>query len=70
MSNIVVQKFGGTSLADTDRFKAVAQIIKETSKKGKKVVAVVSAMAGETQRLIDLAKEVQEIPDPLSLIHI
>ena len=64
MSNIVVQKFGGTSLADTDRFKAVAQIIKETSKKGKKVVAVVSAMAGETQRLIDLAKEVQEIPDP------
>ena len=64
MSNIVVQKFGGTSLADTGRFKAVAQIIKETSKKGKKVVAVVSAMAGETQRLIDLAKEVQEIPDP------
>ena len=64
MCNIVVQKFGGTSLADTDRFKAVAQIIKETSKKGKKVVAVVSAMAGETQRLIDLAKEVQEIPDP------
>ena len=64
MSNIVVQKFGGTSLADTDRFKAVAKIIKDTSKKGKKVVAVVSAMAGETQRLIDLAKEVQEIPDP------
>ena len=64
MSNIVVQKFGGTSLADTDRFKAVAKIIKDTSKKGKKVVAVVSAMAGETQRLINLAKEVQEIPDP------
>ena len=64
MSNIVVQKFGGTSLADTDRFKAVAKIIKDTSKKGKKVVAVVSAMAGETQRLIDLAQEVQEIPDP------
>ena len=53
MSNIVVQKFGGTSLADTDRFKAVAKIIKDTSEKGKKVVAVVSAMAGETQRLID-----------------
>ena len=50
MSNIVVQKFGGTSLADTDRFKAVAKIIKDTSKNGKKVVAVVSAMAGETQR--------------------
>ena len=64
MPNIVVQKFGGTSLADTDRFKAVAKIIKDTSKNGKKVVAVVSAMAGETQRLIDLAKEVQEIPDP------
>ena len=64
MSNIVVQKFGGTSLADTDRFKAVAKIIKDTSKKGKKVVAVVSAMAGETQRLIDLANKVQETPDP------
>ena len=50
MSNIVVQKFGGTSLADTDRFKAVAKIIKDTSKKGKKVVAVVSAMAGETPK--------------------
>ena len=36
MSYIVVQKFGGTSLADTDRFKAVAKIIKDTSKKGKK----------------------------------
>ena len=64
MSNIVIQKFGGTSLADTKRFKAVAKIIKETSETGKKVVAVVSAMAGETQRLIDLAKGVQEIPDP------
>ena len=38
MSNIVVQKFGGTSLADTDRFKAVAKIIKDTSKKGKKLL--------------------------------
>ena len=64
MSNIVILKFGGTSLADTKRFKAVAKIIKETSETGKKVVAVVSAMAGETQRLIDLAKGVQEIPDP------
>ena len=64
MSSIVIQKFGGTSLADTKRFKAVAKIIKETSETGKKVVAVVSAMAGETQRLIDLAKGVQEIPDP------
>ena len=38
MSNIVVQKFGGTSLADTDRFKAVAQIIKETSKSLKNTI--------------------------------
>ena len=42
MSNIVVQKFGGTSLADTDRFKAVAKIIKDTSKKEKSCCRCIS----------------------------
>jgi len=64
ISNLVVLKFGGTSLADTKRIQAAAEIIEKTINKGFHVVAVVSAMAGETQRLIDLAKEIQETPDP------
>lgn len=62
--NLVVQKFGGTSLANIERIQAVANLIEQSVKSGKEVVAVVSAMAGETQRLIDLAKEVQSEPDP------
>ena len=64
ISNLVVQKFGGTSLANIERVQAVANLIEQSVKSGKEVVAVVSAMAGETQRLIDLAKEVQSEPDP------
>ena len=60
----MVQKFGGTSLANIERIQAVAILIEQSVKSGKEVVAVVSAMAGETQRLIDLAKEVQSEPDP------
>ena len=63
-SNLVVQKFGGTSLANIERIQAAANLIEQSVKSGKEVVAVVSAMAGETQRLIDLAKEVQSEPDP------
>ena len=61
---LLVQKFGGTSLANIERIQAVANLIEQSVKSGKEVVAVVSAMAGETQRLIDLAKEVQSEPDP------
>jgi aspartate kinase len=64
VSNLVVLKFGGTSLADTGRIQAAAEIIEKTINDGFHVVAVVSAMAGETQRLIDLAKEIQDTPDP------
>ena len=64
ISNLVVLKFGGTSLADTKRIQAASEIIEKTINEGFHVVAVVSAMAGETQRLIDLAKEIQETPDP------
>ena len=64
ISNLVVQKFGGTALANIERIQAVANLIEQSVKSGKEVVAVVSAMAGETQRLIDLAKEVQAEPDP------
>ena len=64
MSNLIVQKYGGTSLANTERFQAVADIIVDSISSGDNVAVVVSAMAGETQRLIDLAKEIQLEPDP------
>ena len=62
--NLIVQKFGGTSLANIERIHAVANLIEKSIQDGKEVVAVVSAMAGETQRLIDLAKKIQSEPDP------
>ena len=51
-------KFGGTSVADIDRIRAVRDIISDEIKDGWNVVAVVSAMSKETNKLIDLAKEV------------
>ena len=55
MSNIIVQKFGGTSVGSEERITAVAKIVKEASKNNP-IVVVVSAMSGETNRLIKLAK--------------
>ena len=55
MSNIIVQKFGGTSVGSEERIAAVAKIVKEASKNNP-IVVVVSAMSGETNRLINLAK--------------
>ena len=62
MSEIIVQKFGGTSLGSVERFDAVAEIIKKELNKTK-VVVVVSAMSGETNRLIDLANSFGNSPD-------
>ena len=64
MNNLIVQKYGGTSVANTERFQAVADLVVSSINSGVNVVVVVSAMAGETQRLINLAKELQETPDP------
>ncbi len=64
MNNLIVQKFGGTSVANTERFQAVADLVVDSINSGTNVAVVVSAMAGETQRLINLAKELQETPDP------
>ena len=61
MSNIVVQKFGGTSVGSEERIAAVAKIIKKASKKNSLVV-VVSAMSGETNRLINLANSFGDNP--------
>ncbi len=59
---LIVQKYGGTSVGSLERIKIVAQHIKETQEKGNKVVAIVSAMAGETDKLIKMAKELSKRP--------
>ncbi len=59
---LVVQKYGGTSVADAQRIKAVAQRVVGRKKKGDSLVVVLSARAGETDRLIGLAQEVS--PEP------
>ena len=61
MSKIIVQKFGGTSVGSVERIAAVAKIVKEASKKNP-IVVVVSAMSGETNRLINLAKSFGDNP--------
>ena len=60
--NIVVQKFGGTSVADVDRIKQVAKRIKRTVNEGKQVVVVVSARAGVTNQLIERARAILKNP--------
>ena len=62
MSNIIVQKFGGTSVGSVERIDAVADIIKNASLT-EKIVVVVSAMSGETNKLVSLAKHFGDNPD-------
>jgi aspartate kinase len=64
---IVVQKYGGSSVADADGIKRVAQRIVETKRAGNDVVVVVSAMGDSTDELIDLAEQVSPIPAPREL---
>lgn len=60
---LVVQKYGGTSVGSIDKIKRVAGRIVKTKEAGNDVVVVISAMAGDTDRLIGLAKAITEIPD-------
>ncbi len=64
---IIVQKYGGTSVADLDRIRNVASRVKATRDAGNKVVVVVSARAGVTNRLIADAKSLAEHPDSREL---
>jgi len=64
---LIVQKYGGTSVGNVDRIKNVARRCLETQRKGHKVVVIVSAMSGETNRLLKLAKQITEIPDEREL---
>lgn len=59
---LIVQKYGGTSVANSERIRHVAQRLLETQQEGNSVVAVVSAMSGVTDSLLRLAKEVSLIP--------
>ena len=64
---LIVQKFGGTSVATTERIKNVAKRVARWKAQGHDVIVVPSAMSGETNRLIGLAKEISTIPDPREL---
>ena len=59
---LIVQKFGGTSVADPDRMKNVARHVAETRKQGNDVVVVVSAMGKATDNLVELARQVSNNP--------
>jgi aspartate kinase len=60
---LIVQKYGGTSVGSIDRIKAVAERVARARNRGDQVVVVVSAMAGETNRLLKLAAELSESPN-------
>lgn len=62
-----VQKYGGTSVGSTERIKNVARRVAKFHAQGHQIIVVVSAMSGETNRLIALAHEVQENPNPREL---
>ncbi len=59
---LVVQKFGGTSVGDLDRIENVAKIVKKYADEGNQVVVVVSAMAGETNKLLEFANHFSKTP--------
>ncbi len=61
---LYVHKYGGTSVGDIDRIKNVAERVHQARQRGEDVVVVVSAMSGETNKLVALAHAVQEQPNP------
>jgi aspartate kinase len=64
---LIVQKYGGTSMGSPERIRNVARRVMRWKAQGNRVVVVVSAMSGETNRLIALAREVSPQPDPREL---
>ncbi len=62
--SLIVQKFGGTSVGTAERIAAVAEKVGKFRDEGHEVVVVVSAMSGETNRLVALASEMSERPNP------
>ncbi len=64
---LIVQKYGGTSVGSIERIQNVARRVAKWKRAGNDLIVVVSAMSGETNRLIDLAKAIQSQPDPREL---
>ncbi len=64
---LIVQKYGGTSVGDLERIASVAQRVKTTRDAGNDVVVVVSAMSGETDRLLSMARAIGTSPSPREL---
>ena len=64
---LIVQKYGGTSVGSIERIEAVADRVIGSRARGDQVIVVLSAMSGETNRLIGLAQQIQEVPDPREL---
>jgi aspartate kinase len=64
---LIVQKYGGTSVGTIDRMRAVARRCLATQRQGHDVVVIVSAMSGETNRLLGLAKQIAEVADEREL---
>lgn len=64
---LIVQKYGGTSVANPDRIRNLARRVARFRAMGHQIVVVVSAMSGETNRLLSLAKEIMPDPDPREL---
>lgn len=62
--SLIVQKFGGTSVANCDKIRNVAKRVLKLARAGNRMVVVLSAMAGETNRFVDLAHQMQTLPDP------
>jgi len=64
---LIVQKYGGTSMGSPERIRNVARRVARFHREGHALVVVVSAMSGETNRLLALAKELAPAPDPREL---
>ncbi|HHH46769.1 MAG TPA: aspartate kinase [Thiotrichales bacterium] len=64
---LIVQKYGGTSVGSIERIEAVAEKVKRYREQGHRLVVVVSAMSGETDRLLGLARQISERPVPREL---
>ncbi|MEW6676072.1 MAG: aspartate kinase [Nitrospirota bacterium] len=64
---LIVQKYGGTSVGSIERIKAVAECVVKTQRQGNNVVVIVSAMSGETDKLIGLASQISPNPDEREL---
>ena len=64
---LIVQKYGGTSVGSIEKIRAVAERIINYHKEGHRMVVVLSAMSGQTDKLIELAREIADEPDPREL---